>query len=203
MSATGPTENEIKAQLKALLLPVIGTPETFKTQIFDYAAMAWKPGEQEDPEILRSPLDTTTTESGETIKRVNCVMITGDGFTQAPAHKDPSRLETRAQGRNIITRKFLISSFYQFGKVALNDPNTQASENVHSSINEAIRTTINANPKCGFAVVATNHTAGPGARIEVHDGIQNPNPYFDDFGGTICHVSVMPLTVRVIESLGG
>lgn len=201
MSASGPTANEIKTQIKTLLTPFIGTSLTFKTLIFDYMAIAFKPEEQEDPTVLQSPLDTALTAGGETIKRVNCVMITEDGFGQAPAQKDSTRLETRARGKNVITRKFLISSFYQFGKVALNDPNTVASENLHSSINEAIRTTLNGNPKLGFAPVAGDHTAGPGAWIEGHDGLQNPQPYIDAFGSSIVHVSIMPLTIRVIEAL--
>lgn len=201
MSASGPTANEIKTQIKTLLTPVIGTSGTYKTLIFDYMAMAFRPEDNEDPEVLRSPLDTALTEGGESVKRINCLMITEDGFTQGPAHEDPTRLETRGQGKNIIARKFLLTSIYQFGKVALNDPNLNPSENVHSDIDEAIRKTLNASPKLGFAMIA-NYEAGPGQRIDGHDGIQNPDPYLDSFGGSICHVSVMPFTVRVIESLG-
>lgn len=193
----GPTANEIKAQLKALLAPVIGTSPTYKTLILDYMALAFKPDEREDPTVLQSPLDTTTLASGEITKRVNCLMITEDGFTQAPAQRDATRRTTAARGKNIITRSFLLSTFYQFGIVA-----TVPSENVHSAINEVIRTTLNSNPKLGFAVLGAGGIAGPGAWIDGHDGLQNPNPLPDAFGGVVCHVSVMPLTVRVIEALG-
>lgn len=192
----GPTANEIKAQLKTLLTPVIGTSITRKTLILDYMALAFKPEEQEDPTVLQSPLDTATTAGGEIIKRVNCLMITEDGFTQAPAQKDATRLTTAPRGKNIITRRFLLSTFYQFGYL-----NSVPSENVHSAINEVIRTTINSNPKLGFAVLGTGGIAGPGAWVDGHDGLQNPNPYIDAFGNMVCHVSVMPLTVRVIEAL--
>lgn len=200
--ATGPTANEIKAQLKTLLTPVIATSLTYKTLILDYRALAFKPEEEEDVTVLRSDLDTALTQGGERIKRVNCLMIIENGFTQGPAQKDATRLETRARGKNIITRSFLLSTFYQFGKVALNDPNTVPSENAHSAINEVIRTTLNSNPKLGFAPLGAGGIAGPGAWIDGHDGIQNPNPDVDHFAGTSCHVSVMPLTVRVIEPLG-
>jgi hypothetical protein len=197
LPAYGPTANEIKAQLKTLLTPVIGTSLTYKTLILDYMAMAFKPGDQEDPTVLRSDLDTATLASGEIIKRVNCLMITEDGFGQAPAQKDATRLETRGRGKNIVTRGFLLSTFYQFGIVA-----GAPSENVHSTINEAIRRTLNDNPKLGFAVVGAAGIAGPGAFIDGHNGLQNPDPAPDALGGVVCHVSVMPLTVRVIEALG-
>lgn len=197
---SGPTANEIKAQLKTLLTPVIGTSGTYKTTIFDYSPVAFKPDEQEDPEVLRSSLDTATTAGGETIKRVNCVIITEDGFTQELPWKDMTLTETRPKGKVTITRKFLITSIYQFGKVAQNDPNTTESEKVHSAINEVVRTTLNQNPKLGFATIGPGGIAGPGARV-AHQGLQDPNPMFDAFGGVICHVSVMPLIVKVIEAL--
>jgi len=200
---SGPTANEIKTQLKTLLTPVIGTGGTYKTLILDYMAMAFTTGEPEDATVIQSSLDTATTQGGDTVKRINCLMITEDGFGQAPAQKDSTRLETRPRGKNIVTRKFLLTSIYQFGKVGQNDPNVTVSENVHSAINEAIRTELNKNPKLGFAVVGVNGVAGPGAFIEGHDGLQNPRPYLDGFGGTACHVSVMPLTVRVNEALEG
>ena len=201
MSATGPTANEIKAQLKTLLTPVIGTSGTFKSMIFDYSPIAFKPGDREDPTVLRSGLDTATSAGGEQIKRVNCVIITEEGFTQELPFKDATRMETAPKGKVTVTRRFLVTTIYQFGKVAQNDPNTVASENVHSAINEVIRTTINDSPKLGFAVIGTGGIAGPGARVN-HDGVQNPNPFFDAFGGVVCHVAVMPLTVKVIEALG-
>ncbi len=198
----GPTANEIKAQLKTLLDPVIGTSLTYKTLILDYMALAFKPNEQEDPTVLRSPLDTAVTEDGDTIQRINCLMITEDGFTQAPAQRDATRMTTVAQGKNVITRRFLLTTFYQFGVVAQGDSNTVPSENVHSAINEVIRTTINSNPKLGFAVLGAGGIAGKGAWIELHEALQNPNPFLDVFGGTAVHVSIMLLTVRVMEALG-
>lgn len=165
--------------------------------------MAFKPGEREDITILQSELDTAAKATGEIIKRVNCLIISEDGFTQGPAQKDSTRTITIPRGKNVITRKFLLSTFYQFGKVAQGDPGTTPSENVHSTINEVIRTTINSNPKLGFAVVGIDHKAGPGAFVDSHDGLQNPAPYPDDFAGVVCHVSIMPLTVRVIEALEG
>lgn len=198
----GPTANEIKAQLKTLLVPVIGTSGTYKVQILDYLAMAFEPEAGEDIDVLRSSLDTATTVGGEIIKRVNSLMIVEDGFTQAPPQRDSTRGIETPRGRNTISRRFWLGSFYQFGKVAQNDPNVVPSENIHSEINEAIRTTINNNPKLGFAMVNEDHTAGPGEFIEGHDAIQNPSPYRGDFAGTVCHVSLMGLTVRVIESLG-
>lgn len=201
MSAYGPTANDIKTQLKTLLTPVIGTSGTYKTLILDYRAIAFKPEDPEDVTVLRSSLDTATLADGEPIKRVNCLMITEDGFTQEQQFKDATRMQATGKGKVIVTRKFLLTTFYQFGKVAQNDPNTVPSENVHSAINEVIRRTVNTNPMLGFAALGTGGIAGPGAFIE-HDGIQNPNPDVDSFAGTICHVSVMPLTVRVIEALG-
>jgi hypothetical protein len=201
LPAYGPTANEIKAQLKTLLTPVIGTSLTYKTLILDYRALAFAPDKPEDVTVLRSDLDTATTLGGEIIKRVNCLMIVEDGFTQELPPKDATRMQTVGKGRVTITRKFLLSTFYQFGKVAQGDPNTVPSENVHSAINEVIRRTINANPMLGFAALGAAGIAGPGAHVS-HDGIQNPNPDVDHFAGTQVHVSVMPLTVRVIEAIG-
>lgn len=199
--AYGPTANQICEQLKTLLTPVIGTAETFKTVIFDDSPLAFRPEEPEDTTVLQSPLDTATLSGGEQIKRVNCVIITDDGFTQEASFKDATRMETRPKGQVTVTRRFLITTIYQFGKVALNDPNTTTSGKVHSAINEAVRTTLNNNPKLGFAVIGAGGIAGPGAHVS-HEGLQNPEPFWDSFGGVVCHVSVMPLTVKVIEALG-
>lgn len=201
MPASGPTANQIRAQLKTLFTPVIGTAETYKTLIFDYSPLAFRPEEPEDVTVLQSPLDTALTQGGEIIKRVNCVIITEDGFGQDLQFKDATRMETRPQGRVNITRKFLVTSLYQFGTVALNDPNTMPSEHVHSAINEAMRVTLNNNPKLSFAVLGAAGIAGTGAHIS-HEGLQNPEPFFDAFSGVVCHVSIMPLTVKVIEALG-
>ncbi len=202
MTASGPTANQIKAQLKTLLTPIIGTSGTFKTLIFDYSPLAFKPGEQEDPTILRSLDDTAQTAGGEIINRINCLIITEDSWTQEMQWKDSTLMETRPKGKVIITRKFLLTTFYQFGEIVVgNDPNTESSENMHSAINEAIRVELNNQPRLGFAVVGAAGIAGQGAHVS-HSGLQNPEPYLDSLAGTICHVSVMPFTVRVIESLG-
>lgn len=201
MPAFGPTANEIKAQIKTLLTPVIGTSETYKALLFDYSPLAFKPEQPEDITVLRSSLDTATAQDGEQIKRVNCVIITEDGFSQELPFKDATRTETQPKGKVIITRPLLLISIYQFGKVAQNDPNTTESEKVHSTINETMRRTINSSPKLGFAVLGAGGIAGPGAHV-THEGLQNPKPYIESFAGVDCHVSVMPLTVKVIEALG-
>lgn len=189
----GPTANEIKAQIKTLLDPIIGTAPTKKVKIIDYLALAFKPGEGEDPTVLRSELDTTTLESGETAKRVNCLMISEEAFSQSPPPKDSVRTLTEPRGKNVITRRFRLTYFYQFGA---------SSENTFSTNNELIRTTLNANPKLGFAVVAASGKAGPGAFIEGHDGLQAPLIALDAFGDVIVHVAENLLTVRVVEPLG-
>jgi len=200
VSAYGPTATQIATQIKALLTPVIGTSGTFKTTIFDYSPLAFRPETKEDVTVLQSALDTTTTQDGEEIKRVNCVIITEEGFDQELSFKDASLMETRPKGKNTVTRKFLVTSLYQFGKIALNDPNTLPSQHVHSAINEAMRTTLNNNPRLGLAVL-NGGIAGPGAHV-THGGLQGEPPAIDSFAGVDCHVSVMALTVKVIEALG-
>lgn len=190
--ASPPTANEIKAQVKALLDPVIATSLTKKAKIIDYLAFAFKPNEGEDITVLRSTLDPVTLVSGQITERVNCLMISEESFTQAPAQNDDTRRITSPRGRNLITRRFRLTYFYQFGA---------ASENVFSTNVELIRTTVNANPKLGFAVV-TAGVAGQGAYIESHDGLQMPAMEPDAFGDTIVHVAFGTLTVRVIEPLG-
>ena len=191
MSAA-PTANDIKTQLKTLLSPIIGTALTRKVLIFDYLALAFKPAEGEDPAILRSPLDDATIRVGLTIKRVNCLMISEAGFTEAkvPQKEDFTRLITQPRGKNTISRRFFLTYFYQFGT---------ASENQFSSNVELIRTTVNDAPKLGFAVMGTNDS---GKWIEGHDLLQAPDMYVDYFGTTALHVAEMNLTVRVIEGLG-
>lgn len=190
---SAPTANDIKTQLKTLLLPVIGTALTKKVLIFDYLALAFKPPEREDPAILRSPLDDATIQGtgGVTkmVKRVNCLMISESGFTQAkvPVKEDFTRLITQPRGKNIITRRFFVTYFYQFG---------QSSENTFSTNLELVRTTINDAPKLGFTV------PGVGEWVEGHDMIQAPLMYVDQFGTTALHVAEGSLTVRLIEGLG-
>ena len=188
-----PTANEIKAQLKTLLDPVIATTGTKKAKIIDYLALAFKPGEGEDPTVLRSALDPVTLRDGTTVNRVNCLMISEAGFTQAPPQRDATREETAPRGKNIVTRQFRLTFFYQFG---------QGSENTFSTIVEVIRTTVNSNPKLGFGTVTAAGLADKGAYIHNHDGIQAPVMIPDAFGDVIVHVADMSLTVRVIDPLG-
>lgn len=191
-----PTANEIKTQIKTLLTPVIGTALTRKVKLFDYLALAFKPAEGEDPAILRSPLDKATTTGGGSIDRVNCLMISEAGFIQAkqPQKEDFTRLITQPRGRNIITRDFYLTYFYQFGN---------ASENQFSSNLELTRVTINDAPKLGFEV-ADIGPAGTGEWIEGHDLLQTPKGamYVDMFGTTALHVAESSLTVRLLEALG-
>jgi hypothetical protein len=184
-----PSANEIKSQLKTLLTPVIGTAQTKKVKIFDYLALAFKSEEGTEVGILRSPLDVTRLVSGGTIQRVNCLMISEASLSQAkvPAREDSTRLITTPRGRNIISRQFRLTYFYQFG---------DSSENVFSDNVELIRTTLNDNPKLGFAV------PGAGEWIEGHDELQMPALDPDNFGTTVVHVGFGLLTVRLIEALG-
>lgn len=191
-----PTANQIKSQLKTLLTPVIGTSGTKKVKIIEYLALAFKPGELEDPTILRSPLDDVTLADGSSTKRVNCLMITEEGFTQRKPKTDSVRTETRARGKNTITRRFRLTYFYQFGL---------ASETTFSDNVELIRTTINANPKLGFTVYGAGGIAGPAQFIndrEEEDELQMPVMIPDAFGDTIVHVADGFLTVRLDEPLG-
>jgi hypothetical protein len=190
-----PTANEIKTQIKTLLTPVIATSGTRKVKIFDYMALAFKPPEGEDPTILRSPLDTATLQGGGTVNRVNCLMISEAGFTQAkvPQKEDYTRLITQPRGKNIIMRQLFLTYFYQFGT---------ASENVFSGNVELVRVTINRVPKLGFEVMG--NPTDSGEWIEGHDLLQVPNGamYVDFFGTTALHVAEGSLTVRLIEGLG-
>jgi len=190
--ATPPTANEIKTQLKTLLSPIIGTALTRKVKILDYLALAFKPAEQEDPAILRSSLDLATTAGGATIKRINCLMLSEEGFSQAkvPFKEDFTRLIKTPRGRNIITRRIRLTYFYQFG---------ESSEPTFSDNVELIRTTINSYPKLGFDTMGT--AAGQGKYIEGHDLLQMPVMLPDVFGDVMVHVADGTLTVRVIEPL--
>lgn len=189
----GPTANEIKTQLKDLLTPVIGTSLTKKAKIIDYLALAFKPGEGEDPTVLRSSLDQTTLLDLTVVDRVNCLMISEEMFSQTAPPVDAVRSLRDARGKNLITRRFRLTYFYQFG---------EASENVFSTNIEAIRTTVNANPKLGFAMVTAGGLADKGQFVEGHDKLQAPLMIPDAFGDVLVHVAEMLLTVRVIEPLG-
>jgi hypothetical protein len=190
--ATPPTANEIKAQLKTLLSPVIGTTQTRKVKILDYMALAFKPEEQEDPAVLRSSLDLATTAGRTTIQRINCLMLSEEGFSQTktPTREDFTRLIKTPRGRNIITRRIRLTYFYQFG---------ESSEPRFSDNVELIRTTINSYPKLGFDTGGA--MAGKGEYVEGHDLLQMPLMLPDAFGDVMVHVAEGTLTVRVIEPL--
>lgn len=188
--ASAPTANEIKTQLKTLLAPVIGTTGTRKVLIFDYMALAFKPAEGEDPTILRSTLDPVTIASGEVVNRINCLMITEEGFTQGSQPDDATRGDSHARPSHTITRRFRLTYFYQFGGT---------SENTFSATVELIRKTIEQSPRLGFALVAGT-LAGQGAYIEGHDEVQAPVMIPDAFGDVICHVAEMTLAVRLTKT---
>lgn len=190
--ANAPTASEIKTQLVALFTPVIGTSGTKKAKILDYLPEAFIVPEYEDITALRSPLDTTTLTSGSTDKRVNCLLITELGFSQSPPQQDTTRVEKRPRGRNLTTRRFGLYYLYQFGN---------GSEAVFSTNVEVVRTTLNSNPKLGFAVMA-NGERGQGELIENHGGLQVASMLPAAFAGVICHLMEGSLEVRVIEGLG-
>lgn len=189
--ALPPSANDIKNQLKTLLDPVIGTSLTKRSLIIPYMAIAFKPAEGEDPTVLRSTLDPVTLASGNTINRINCLMISEAGFTQAPPQQDATRMIETPRAKNMVTREFRLTYFYQFGV---------ASENTFSTNIEVIRTTINDEPKLGFATV-TGGLAGQGAYIHNHDALQMPVMLPDAFGDTIVHVAEGTLIVRVLDPL--
>jgi hypothetical protein len=191
--ALAPTANEIKTQLKTLLTPIIATSGTRKAKIFDYMALAFKSEEGEEVAILRSPLDTATTTGGSTVNRVNCLMVSEESFAQElqPAKRDSTLLQTQPRGRAIITRRFRLTYFYQFGV---------DSENTFSATVELIRTAINDAPKLGFEV-AKSGPAGAGEWVS-HDGLQMQSMEPEMFGTTAVHVGFGLLTVRLIEGLG-
>jgi hypothetical protein len=186
-----PTANEIKTQLKSLLTPVIATSGTKKAKIIDYLALAFKPGEGEDPTVLRSDDDTVTLADDSTVQRVNCLMISEEAFTQDPQTKDATRTDTRPRPGRTMTRRFRLTYFYQFGA---------ASENAFSTNVEAIRATIEGSPQLGFAMLGANGIAGPGAFIEGHDDLQAPLMAPDAFGDVIVHVAEMTLAVRLTKA---
>lgn len=191
--AAAPTANQIKTQLIALLTPIIGTSGTKKAKILDYLPLAFLVGEGEDITVLKSSLDPVTLSDGSTDKRVNCLMISEQGFSQAPPQRDGSRLVTEPGGKNLITRTFLFAYVYQFGN---------NSESVFSTNVEAIRTTLNDAPKLGFSVNGTAGTAGQGSYIQSHGALQMPSMLPAPFSGTICHTAEGILTINVIDPLG-
>jgi hypothetical protein len=119
-------------------------------------------------------------------------MISEEAFGQNPPPVDAVRSLTSPRGKNVITRRFRLTYFYQFGA---------ASENTFSTNVEAIRTTVNANPKLGFAASGSGGIAGPAQFVEGHDMLQAPLMAPDAFGDVIVHVAEMTLTVRLIEPL--
>lgn len=189
--AAPPTANEIKAQLKTLLTTPLGT--TKKAKIIDYLPLAYLVMEGEDITVLRSPADTTTLADNSTVKRVNCLMITELGFSQGPPQSDDTRRISSPRGKNVIKRRFGLAYVYQFGS---------GSETTFSTNVEVIRTTLNSNPKLGFAPV-TAYIAGQGAYIESHGGLQMASMLPAPFSGVLCHSAEGTLEVSVIEPLGG
>lgn len=190
--ASAPTANQIKTQLIALLTPVIGTSGTKKAKILDYLPLAYLVRETEDATVLKSSLDTVTLASGTVTQRVNCLMLTELPFSQEPPQRDGSRYVTEAGGRNNISRRFGFAYVYQFGT---------GSEGVFSTNVEVIRTTLNSNPKLGFATVSGT-LAGQGQYVRDHDGLQVQTMFPDHFSGIICHLMEAVLTVRIMEPLG-
>lgn len=185
--ASAPTCNEIKSQLKTLLTPVIATSLTKKAVIFDYMAMAFKPGELEDPTVLRSSLDPIPQHPSG---RVNCLMLTERGFTQPSQQRETGRTDNAPRPSRVVVRQIGFTYFYQFG---------QGSETVFSTNVEAIRNTVSNSPHLGFAMV-TNGLAGQGAYIEGHDELQMPLMIPDAFGDVIVHVADGTLTVWVSKT---
>lgn len=187
-----PTPNEICAQLKTLLTPVIATSATKKAKIIEYLAWAFREGSGEDPSNLRSELDQVALlEGAGVIDRINCLMISERGFGQSMGQHDSTLTETRARGRNIITRRFGMAYFYQFG---------EASQLTFSDNVELIRVTLNDNPRLGFAMVTADHHDGPGKFIDGHGGLQVPDMPLEPFD-VLAHVMIANLEVRVIEPM--
>lgn len=170
----------------------MGTALTKKAKIIDYLPMAYLVAEGEDPAVLRSSLDTAILEDKSTVKRINCLMITELGFSQAPPQQDSTRRIISPRGKNTIKRRFGLAYVYQFGA---------GSEAAFSTNVELVRTTLNSNPKLGFDAV-TAYIAGKGAFIESHGGLQMPIMLPAPFSGVICHSAEGTLEVNLIEPLG-
>lgn len=190
--ASPPTANQIVTQLNALLTPVIATSLMKKAKIIEEFPLAFLVAESEDATALESPLDTTTTAGGASVKRINCLMIVEAGLGQEPPQSDATQGITTPRGRNLITRRIAMVYLYQFGEGS----QTKFSENV-----EVIRTTLNSNPKLGFPAVGADGKAGQGAFIHNHGGLQMPVMLPGQFAGRIAHVAEGYLDVRVLEAL--
>lgn len=184
--ASPPTANEITAQVKTLLTPVIGTSGTKKVKIIEYLPLAFLVVDHEDTTALQSPLDTVGTR-----QRINCLLVSSLGFGQAPAQRDSTRHVSEARGRNVVTRRFGLIYLLELG---------EGSEATFNTNVELIRTTLNQNPKLGFPIV-TGGLAGQGEYVHGHDGWQVPTTLPQPFPGTIAHVADGTLTVRVVEQL--
>lgn len=165
---------------------------TKKAKIIDYLPLAYLVTEGEDPTVLRSPTDVMTQASGATNQRINCLMITELGFSQSPPQSDDTRRITSPRGKNTIKRRFGLAYVYQFGA---------GSEAVFSTNVEVVRTTLNSNPKLGFAPV-TATLAGQGAFVEGHGGLQVATMLPAPFSGILCHSAEATLEVSLIEPLG-
>jgi hypothetical protein len=193
-----PTANEIKAQLKTLLTPVIGTMGTRKTKIVDNLHFA--PAEGSDPTPIRSSLDEYTFFEGEgTQRRINCLIISEAGFGQSPGARDSTLLLTEARGKKIIIRRFRLTFFYE---MSLASGGESPSENEISEIIELVRVKLNQTPRLGFAMTITTGTEyhdGPGKFIEGHDGLQLPDLVPFPFQQVDAHVGEGLLSVRLIE----
>lgn len=189
--ASPPTANQIVTQLNALLTPVIATSLTKKAKIIEEFPLAFLVAESEDATALESPLDTTMTAGGASVKRINCLMIVEAGLGQEPPQSDATQGITTPRGRNLITRRIAMVYLYQFG---------EGSQGIFSTNVEVIRTTLNSNPKLGFPAV-TGSIAGQGAFIHNHSGLQMPVMLPGQFAGRIAHVAEGYLDVRVLEAL--
>jgi len=188
--ASPPTANEIKSQLVTLLTTPLATGK--KAKILDYLPLAYLIPEGEDPTVLKSALDVATLAGGSTDTRVNCILISEQGFTQAPPQRDGTRGIEQPRGRNLVARRFYFAYVYQLGS---------GSENTFSTNLELMRTTINDNPKLGFETV-TAGLAGKGSYVLDHGGLQMPSMVPAPFSGIICHSAEGLLEVRVIDPLG-
>lgn len=195
---SAPTANEIKAQLAALMTPVIGTAGTFKTKIIDTMQFPFGPVGGKDPTALRSELDEVVLFEGEGVKqRINCLMITEAGFTQSPPPHDSTLLLTQARGKKTITRRFRLTFFYE-----VSDQPDEDSESEASTIIEASRVHLNRNPKLGFAEIV-NMIAGPAQFVDGHDGLQMGDFLPEAFGTAMAHVGYCNLSVRTFEPQEG
>lgn len=189
-----PTPNEIRAQLKSLLTPVLATSATKKAKIIEYLAWAFREGSGEDPSNLRSELDQVALlEGAGVIDRVNCLMLSDGPFTQELPDAPSDPRVTTPRGRATITRRVRFAYFYQFG---------EGSELTFSDNVEVIRKMLNANPRLGFEVIV-NYKAGPAQFIEEHRGLQLTATPLEAFSDTLCHVAVGDLEIVVNEPLEG